>query len=177
MRIVADTIALRYRNRKVVFEKSMKLIAVRARAGMAAAMQADIDGIAAIARSAPRQTVGAFELVELRSRRSGLEQSLDALRARPSVAAASHVFMIKGSPLLMVPDGHVRLQFDAGLSGHEQRAVFTRYRLQTIEQRGNGNFLVRITSGSKNPLVTAAALQTEAGVTLAEPEFAGEAQP
>ena len=174
-RIVTDSIALRYRNRNVVFEKSTKLIAVRARAGMAAAMQADVDSIAATNGSAPHQTVGAFEVVELRSLPGGIEQNLDWLRARPSVAAASHVFMIKGNNALMVPDGHVRLLFDGGFSGHEQQAVLSRYRLQTIEQRGNGHYLVRITSGSKNPLLTAAALQAETGVSLAEPEFAGMA--
>ena len=72
--IVTDTIALRYRNRNVVFEKSTKLIAVRARAGMAAAMQADVDSIAATNGSAPRQTVGAFEVVELRSLSVDIEQ-------------------------------------------------------------------------------------------------------
>lgn len=174
---VADTIVLRYRNRNVVFEKSEVLVAVRARAGMASTMQADIESIAAPNGLASRRTVGAFEIVELRPSPGGIEQNLDWLRARPSVAAASHVFMVEKSRDLMVPDGHVQLQFYADLSCHEQQAILIRYRLQTIEQRGNGNFLVRITSGSKNPLVTAAALQTEAGVALAEPEFAGEAQP
>ena len=172
---MADTIALRYRNRSVVFEKSATLIAVRARAGMATAMQADVDSIAATNGPAPRRTVGAFEVVELRSTPGGIEQNLDWLRARPSVAAASHVFMIKGSGAQMVPDGHVQLLFEGSLSGHEQQAVLSRYRLQTIEQRGDGHYLVRITSGSKNPLLTAAALQAETGVSLAEPEFAGAA--
>ncbi len=174
---MADSVALRYRNQNVVFEKSTKFIAVRARAGMAAAMQADIDTIAVTGGAASRPVIGAFEVVEFRSPPSDLERDLDWLRARPSVAAASHVFMIKGKRSLMVPDGHVVLLFDGSVSGHEQQAVLARYRLQTIEQRGNGNYLIRITSGSKNPLATAAALQAEAGVTLAEPEFAGAARP
>lgn len=170
---MADIVALRYRNQDVVFEKSATLVAVRARAGMAAAMQADVDNIAVTNGSASRQVIGGFEVVELRSLPDDLEQNLDWLRARPSVAAASHVFMIKGSRTLMIPDGHVVLLFDGSLSGHEQQVLLTRYRLQAIEQRGNGEYLVRITSGSKNPLLTAAALQAEAGVALAEPEFAG----
>ncbi|MDH3663717.1 MAG: hypothetical protein OEU92_27510 [Alphaproteobacteria bacterium] len=168
---MADAVALSYRNRKVVFEKCAELVAVRARAGMAAAMQADVDSIASASRSARRLTIGAFEVVELRPSTAGLEQDLDRLRARPSVAAASHVFTVKGQTALMVPDGHVHLQFDRSVSAHQQRAVLTRFRLQVIEERGGGDFLVRITQGSKNPLVTAADLQAEPGVILAEPEF------
>ncbi|MEM9625631.1 MAG: hypothetical protein AAGA21_05305 [Pseudomonadota bacterium] len=171
---MADIVALRYRNHDVVFEKSATLIAVRARAGMAAALEADVDSIAVTNGSASRQTIGAFEVVELRTLPDDLERNLDWLRARPSVAAASHVFTIRGKPhSLMIPDGHLVLLFDDGFPGHRQQALLTRYRLQTIEQRGNGEYLVRITSGSKNPLVTAADLQAEAGVALAEPEFAG----
>ncbi|MEZ5931492.1 MAG: hypothetical protein R3F54_06000 [Alphaproteobacteria bacterium] len=169
------TIALRYQNRDVTFEKSDNLIAVRARAGMAAALKADIDGIAVTGGSGRPVTIGAFEVVELRPSAAGLEQDLDWLRARPSVAAASHVFMLRGKTAPMVPNGHIELLFDPSVTGHEQRAMLARYRLQAIEQRGHGSYLVRITSGSKNPLATAAALQAEKGVTLADPEFAGSA--
>ena len=168
---MADSLALRYQKRDVIFEKSRKLVAVRARAGMAAAMHADIDRIAKSPGPAHRRTIGAFEVVELRSSAAGIDHDLDWLRSRPSVAAASHVFMIRGRTKLMVPSGHVELQFADGLAGHEQQAVLTRYRLQAIEQRGKGNYLVSITSGSKNPIVTAAALQAEPGILLAEPEF------
>ncbi len=168
---MADSIRLRYQNRDVVFEKSVKLVAVRARAGMEAAMHADVDRIAVTIGSGHRQTVGAFEVIELRPSAAGFDQDLDWLRARPSVAAASHVFMIRGQTALMVPSGHVELQFDTSLAGHEQQAILTRYRLQAVEQRGKGSYLVSITSGSKNPLVTAAALQTEPGISIAEPEF------
>lgn len=168
---MAGSITLRYQNRDVIFEKSTRLIAARARAGMAAAMQKDINRIALTSGSGDRQTVGAFEVVELRPSPMGLDQDLDWLRARPSVAAASHVFFIKSQTAVMVPSGHVELQFDDGLAGHEQQAILHRYRLQAIEQRGKGGYLVSITSGSKNPLVTAAALQAEPGIFLAEPEF------
>ncbi|MGI9419194.1 MAG: hypothetical protein ACR2RA_15295 [Geminicoccaceae bacterium] len=168
---MADTVALRYQNRDVVFEKSRALIAVRARAGMATAMHADIDSVAEAGVSAPRRTIGAFDVVTLRPSMTGLEQTLDWLRARPSVAAASHVFTIRGEAALKVPDGHLHLRFAPTVPGHEQQAVLTRYRLQAIEERGNGDYLVRITSGSKNPLATSAALQAEPGIALAEPEF------
>lgn len=168
---MADTFALRYQHQDVVFEKSGHLIAVRARAGMLDAMQADINRIAVAESPAQRQTIGAFEVVELRSSESGLEQDLDWLRSRPSVAAASHVFTIQGKAGLMVPDGHVRLLFDGSLNGHEEERFLTRYRLQATERRGHGEYLARITSGSKNPLATAVALQAEPGITLAEPEF------
>ena len=166
-----DTVALRYRDRDVVFEKSATLIAARARAGMVAAMEADIDTMAINDASTRRQAVGAFEVVELRLSASGVEQDLDWLRARPSVAAETHVFRIQGETALIVPNGYLHLRFERHVAGHVQQATLNRYRLQMIEQRGDGDYLLRITSGSKNPLVTAAALQAEAGVALAEPEF------
>lgn len=168
---MADIVSLRIRNRQVVFEKSPTLIAVRARAGMAQAMQVDVDRLALLDGARESGTVGAFDVVELRPSEAGLEQDLDWLRARPAVAAATHVFRIEGETALIVPNGHLHLLFEAGVPGHTQRAVLTRYRLQAVEQRGDGDYLVRITSGSKNPLATAAALQTEPGVSLAEPEF------
>ncbi|MEM7045459.1 MAG: hypothetical protein AAF543_21835 [Pseudomonadota bacterium] len=168
---MADFIELRYLNQDVIFEKSGKLIALRARAGMAVAMQADVDTIIAPGRSLGDQVIGAFEVIELRPSSAGLEQDLDWLRGRPSVAAASHVFTIRGETALLVPDGHVCLHLSKAVSVQEQQALLTRYRLQVIEQRGAGEFLVRITSGSKNPLATAADLQAEPGVALAEPEF------
>lgn len=170
---MADIVLLRYRSRDIVFEKSSKLVAVRARAGMAAVMQADVDSVAVANGAKPIQAVGAFDVIELRPSASGLEQDLDWLRARPSVALATHVFRIQGQAGLMVPDGHVHLRFDDSVSDHRQQAMLTHYRLQAIEKRGDGDYLVRITSGSKNPLTTAAALQAEQGVSLAEPEFAG----
>jgi len=168
---MADTVALRYQNRDVVFEKSERLVAVRARAGMAETLAADLDRIGNANDLTADRSIGAFDVVELRVSAAGFEQDLDWLRARPSVAAASHVFVIQGHDALMVPEGHVLLRFDGSLSRHAEQAVFTRYRLQVIEQRGGGAYLVRITSGSKNPLATAAALQAEPGITLAEPEF------
>ncbi|MGI9508645.1 MAG: hypothetical protein ACR2QJ_04765, partial [Geminicoccaceae bacterium] len=87
------------------------------------------------------------------------------------IAAATHVFRVQGENALIVPNGYVHLLFERHVAGHEQQAMLTRYRLQIIEQGGDGTYLVRITSGSKNPLATAAALQAEPGVSLAEPEF------
>lgn len=169
---MADNIALRYRNRDIVFEKSRSLIAVRARAGMAAAMHADVNTIARAKGPTPHQTIGAFEVFDLQATAGGLERDLDWLRSRPSVAAASHVYTIRGAAgALIVPSGHIELRFAAHVSGHEQQALIGRYRLQEIEKRGQGRYLVSVTGGSKNPLGTAAALQGEPGVLLAEPEF------
>jgi hypothetical protein len=65
--------------------------------------------------------------------------------------------------------------FESGVKGHEQQAMLSQYRLQAVETRGAGDFLVSITSGSKNPIATAAALQQEPGVAVAEPEIAAPA--
>lgn len=170
--MAADTVALQYQDKDVEFEKSTSLLALRARAGMADAMQEDIDLVSSGASGAGQRNIGTFDIIELISPAGGIEQVLDWLRARPSVAVATHVFHIKNDPALFVPNGNIHLVFEENVTGHRQQAILTRYRLQAIEARGGGDFLVTITTGSKNPIATAAALQKEAIITLAEPEFA-----
>jgi len=167
---VADIVLLRYGNREAVFEKSARLIAIRARAGMETAMFADIIAIKAMLPS-QRRAADDFEIVDMKTTDRDLEQDLDWLRARPSVAAASHVFQIEGEKGLVIPNGHLRLLFKPDIDGHRHQVVLAQYRLQRVEIRGKGEYLVRITTGSKNPIMTAAALQAEADIALAEPEL------
>ena len=108
---MADAVNLRYKNRDVVFEKNDRLVAVRPRAGMAKALAADLDAITIDKQSPRYEELSKFNVVELRPSTAGIDPALDWLRARPSVAAASHVFMIQGCDALMVPEGHIRLLF------------------------------------------------------------------
>ncbi len=167
---MAGTVSLRYRGQMISFEKSLRYLAVRARAGMEAAMQADLAAISARWVKG-RPSAGDFEIVDAGPSGGDLERDLDWLRARPAVAAASHVFQADGISALLVPNGNVHLIFDAKVAGHRHEATLTRYRLQAVEERGNGDYLVRITQGSTNPIATAAALQTEPEVVFAEPEL------
>jgi hypothetical protein len=167
---VTDSVLLHYGNRDVTIEKSARFIAIRARAGMETAMLADIAAVTARWRK-KRLTADDFRIIETRSAALDLEQDLDWFRARPSVAAASHVFQIKGEAGLLVPNGHIHLIFDEQVDGHRHQIIFTHYRLQRVEERGRGDYLVRITKGSNNPIITAAALQKETEILHAEPEL------
>ncbi len=171
-RQVAVAITLRYQGTEIDFEKSDRFVAIRARAGMADAMHDDIEVIAPGNGGVQIRKVGAFEVIDLTSSKNDIEQDLDWLRSRPAVAAASHVFHDQSTKRVYVPTGNIHLVFAGGTPAHQHQALLSQYRLQAIETRGSGDFLVSITTGSKNPIATASALQSETGVDLAEPEFA-----
>lgn len=168
---MADAITLQLQGKDIEFTKSERLGAVRARAGMDTAMRDDIERIAPGFKEAERRMIGAFDIIDLEGSENGIEQDLDWLRSRPAVAVATHVFQILSTGTLYVPNGNIHLILNSRLTGHAQQAILNRYRLQTIENRGSGDFLVSITAGSKNPITTAADLQLQTMVEQAEPEF------
>ncbi len=168
---MANAITLQFQGRRVDFVKNEKLAAVRARAGMETAMRDEIDVIIPGERPTQARMIGAFEIIDLAGSGNDIEQDLDWLRSRPAIAVATHVFQIDSMESLYVPTGNIHLILKSQLAGHRQQALLNQYRLQTIETRGSGDFLVSITAGSKNPITTAAALQQEPMVDLAEPEF------
>lgn len=168
---MANAITLRFQGNEVDFFKNDELAAVRARAGMEAAMRDEIELIAPGHRQTKVHMIGAFEIINLASSVNDIEQDLDWLRSRPAVAVATHVFQIETTESPYVPTSNIHLIFKSHLTGHEQQAILNQYRLQATETRGSGDFLVSITAGSRNPIATAAALQKEPNVDLAEPEF------
>ncbi len=169
---MAGAIKSQYLGKCIDLEKSDLLVAVRARAGMSKDMHDDLEKIAPENLRKGSRVVGAFEVVDLTPSKNNIEKDLDWLRSRPSVAAASHVFHSQSKNKIYVPTGNIHLVFVDQCSARQQQAVFSQFRLQVIEARGSKDFLVSITSGSKNPIVTASALQQESGVGFAEPEFA-----
>lgn len=168
---MAAAITLKYQGKNIDFEKSDQLVAVRARAGMVREMHDDLEAIAPGIHQSKTRLVGAFELVDLTQSENDIEQDLDWLRSRPAVAAASHVFQEASDDGVYVPTGNIHLTFTDQATAFQQQAIFQQFRLQTIEARGSGDFLVSITIGSRNPIATASALQKETFVDLAEPEF------
>ena len=169
---MTETVTLRFRGKDVDFTKSERLGAVRARAGMETAMRDDIERRAPGYKGLKIRMIGTFEIIELEGFENDVDQVLDWLRSRPAVAVATHVFHSNAADVLYVPTGNIHVVFKDYLSGHEQQALLNNYRLQAVETRGDGDFLVTITAGSKNPVATSAALQREAMIDLAEPDFA-----
>ncbi len=169
---MSGTITLQYLGRDIRLEKSDQLVAVRARAGMDGAMFEELEVIAPGSADNRHRQAGAFEVVDLTRSKNGIEQDLDWLRSRPSVAAASHVFLGVSGSGVYVPTGNIHMIFSDQASPTRQQATFNQFRLQVIEVRGERDFLMSITSGSKNPVATASALEREAGVDQADPEFA-----
>ena len=79
---MTDGLTLRYKSRNIIVEKCSDLIAVRARAGMAAAMQSHIQAIAPAAPAGQRPMIGSFEIVSL-PRLTARVEARPRLAARP----------------------------------------------------------------------------------------------
>ncbi len=138
---MASAITLQFQGKDVDFEKSDQWVAVRARAGMIDALHEDIELIAPGSNQSQPHMVGTFEIIDLARSRSGIEQDLDWLRARPAVASATHVFHIGPTKDVLIPTGDLLLTFAPHLRPHRQQVILSQYRLQVIETRGAGDVM------------------------------------
>ena len=124
---MAAAITLQYQGKSTHFEKSDQLVAVRARAGMVEEMHEDLESIAPGVLQMQARSVGSFEVVNLTRSENDIDQDLDWLRSRPSVAAASHVFQQHSNDNVYVPTGNIHLTFTDKVSAHQQQGIFHQF--------------------------------------------------
>ncbi|TNE56460.1 MAG: hypothetical protein EP344_12555 [Bacteroidetes bacterium] len=118
----------------------------------------------------PPTTIENFEVV---SSKRDIDKKLDTLREEPDVAVGTHVWHVEGEDdTPFIPTGSLYVEFEAGVSEQEQRALLEEYGLSIEEEAGPGAYRVRVTQLSPNPIKCAVALQAHAHVAVAEPEFA-----
>jgi subtilisin family serine protease len=171
--VATDKITLKYGGGKVDFAKSASLIAIRPRAGMAGRLRDELGAVSMRMPAAERGKLGGFKLVELATSAEETDRELDTLRRSPTVAAGSHVFHTGADNVPFVPTGELFVVFkEEGASEAERQALLDDHHLQLVEARGKGEFIVRVTSASENPVKAAASLQKSELVEVAEPEFA-----
>jgi len=119
--------------------------------------------------AADQEHIRDFEVVK--STR-GIDQKLDALRAKPEVSVGTHVWIVDGeedSPF--IPTGYLYIEFKPGTAQEKQQEVLDELHLNIRQVVGPETYRVTTTPDSPNPVKCAMLLQKMRIVLIAEPEF------
>ncbi|MBC7775159.1 MAG: S8 family serine peptidase [Phycisphaerae bacterium] len=141
--------------------KSKTQVAVRYTPGMKRAKKRK--------NAADQEHIRDFEVVK--STR-GIDQKLDALRAKPEVSVGTHIWIVDGeddSPF--IPTGYLYIEFKPGTIQEKQQAVLDELHLNIRQIVSPEAYRVSTTPDSPNPVKCAMLLQKNRIVKIAEPEF------
>lgn len=161
---------IRYGDSELELEKSDRYIAVRPTGGM------ERQFAAALASAQPtrqlQNTLGGFVILDVEQSPQSMEETLNALRARPSVAAGTHVYHTSADDVPFVPTGQLFVAFKAGTTPEQCQKLLADQQLQIVEAHSDRELVVQVTPESANPIKAAAALQDSPLVEIAEPDLA-----
>jgi len=119
--------------------------------------------------AADQEHIRDFEVVK--SSR-GIDQKLDALRAKPEVSVGTHIWIVDGeedSPF--IPTGYLYIEFKPGTAYEKQQAAMEELHLNIRQIVNPEAYRVSTTPDSPNPVKCAMLLQKNKIVQIAEPEF------
>jgi uncharacterized protein YraI len=119
--------------------------------------------------AADQEHIRDFEVVK--SAR-GIDQKLDALRAKPEVSVGTHIWIVDGeedSPF--IPTGYLYIEFKPGTAYEKQQAAMEELHLNVRQVVNPEAYRVSTTPDSPNPVKCAMLLQKMRIVKIAEPEF------
>ncbi|MFN0035737.1 MAG: S8 family serine peptidase [Saprospiraceae bacterium] len=120
------------------------------------------------ATAAPEQ-IRDYEVV---TAKRGIDQKLDALRAKPEVSVGTHIWFVDGdedSPF--IPTGYLYIEFKEGTAQEKQQEVLDEFKLSVSRVVGPEAYRVSTTPDSPNPVKCAMLLQKKRIVKIAEPDF------
>ncbi|MFK7972792.1 MAG: S8 family serine peptidase [Bacteroidia bacterium] len=161
---------LRYGNGRLTLNKSSRYVGVKMRKGTSLPTTRSLDGPKIAGK------LGGFELVEAVATRSidgpSTDSMLDNLRQNEHVIQGTNVYETEGSTEPVVPTGELYVVFRPWASAAEQQTCLDELHLTTVETRGPGAFVVRLSADSPNPISCAIKLQEHALVAIAEPDLA-----
>jgi subtilisin family serine protease len=171
-----DPVTLTLGGRTVTLQRSTRLIGVRPKPGREAGASRAVAAITGAAADPPAlgADLGGFRLVEVGALPPAkLDAQLDMLRAEPDLQVGTHVFHLgAGNTVPFVPTGEILVSFRPGTPVQERQSILDRHGLRVLEGRGENDVLAHTTPRSSNPVTTAARLQAEPSVSLAEPDLA-----
>ncbi len=170
-------IKLKQGGREVTFTKVGDYFGVRLKGGTRAdvrALETEGDRTASGVRHLGSTGPAGFELFALTAPER-IEGATDELRARSGAEAVTHVYSTSSqSGAIVIPTGQLTIKFKADVSQKRQLELLQQYGLEILGDLAYmpGAMQVRVSGASpKNPLKTAAALQSASEVELAEPEL------
>jgi subtilisin family serine protease len=174
--MTTEPVTLVIGGRRITLSRSERYVGLRSQPNGEAAMAQALAGMACPLASPASlgEELGGFRLVELgQACADKVDRKLDLLRAEDSVRAGTHVFHLGyGNHVPVVPTGELYLAFHEEASAEKRQAVLDRHALRVVEGRGPDAVVVRTTLASANPVTTAARLQKEPAVAIAEPDLA-----
>lgn len=119
--------------------------------------------------AAETEQIRDFEVVKTTR---GIDQKLDALRAKPEVSVGTHVWVVDGeedSPF--IPTGYLYIEFKPGTAYEKQQDALEEFHLNVRQIVSPEAYRVSTTPDSPNPVKCAMLLQKKRIVLVAEPEF------
>ncbi len=160
-------LTLNYGGKTITFQKSPTTYAIKKK-------KQDVTSATRGLEATEGKVMGDFTLIEVpasRSTSNDLESSLDEARKDSNVSVGTHVFYFGESNVPLIPDGTLYVVFSANAEKTTILSLFRKYHLNIIEKISDNEYWVQITQKSTNPLKTAALLQNEPTIQIAEPDF------
>jgi len=119
--------------------------------------------------AADQEHIRDFEVV---TSTRGIDQKLDALRAKPEVSVGTHIWIVDGEEdAPFIPTGYLYIEFKPGTAQEKQQAALDELHLNIRQVVGPETYRVTTTPDSPNPVKCAMLLQKNKIVQIAEPEF------
>jgi subtilisin family serine protease len=165
-----DRITLQYGGRPLTLTKSDHLVGVKAEPGTDLAHLSALGPAAVPASTGP--ALGGFRLLNVAAAALPMEEALDTLRAKATVAAGTHVFHTSDDGVPFIPTGQLYVSWDPEAPKADVQALFDELALEVVEARGEHAAVAQVTPASPNPIKVAAALQESQWVEAAEPDLA-----
>lgn len=118
------------------------------------------------------KTLGGFILAKAEhTPREEVDNQLDALRQNDAVDLGTHVFSSSDDQVPFIPSSDLYVECAEDANPEECNQLFEEHKLAFVEARGDRQFILRLTPGSKNPIKVAVALQQSPLIAIAEPEL------
>jgi len=171
-----NEIKLKRGGRDVTFKKLPTHFAVRLKQGKAsnegllAASCGPTKAAVKHIESVPSEKMEVFSVVK-----TGLEQTVDGLRAAPGSDVVTHMYAVDDTPGgAVIPTGRMMIQFKPDVPKDQREEILAKFGLEVLTELDYvpHGYTVRVTEASKeNPLKMAAKLTRNKAVQAAEPDL------
>ena len=170
---MGDQVTLKFGGDTLTLTKSDKYIGIKPQPGIEPNKLAEL--VPELA-AAPTSRLGGFHVINVADAPKPAGETLDALRADPSVNVGTHVFHTSDDEVPFVPTGQIYIEYEPDAPIEECQKILEEYGLQIIKARGPRQLIAQVTPQADNPIKTAAALQNSPLIKVAEPDLATPGQ-
>jgi subtilisin family serine protease len=174
---MARILGLKIGSWEVQLERSETEIAVRPAAGQRRAFETQLRDLSERRTTSRRGTVGGFDIVKIKATGRIVERERGALASRAVVGDVTPVYYTSADRVPFVPAGSIYLMFEPGTPDARRQDIITKHGLVLARRERDGAFTAQIGRKQDDAVEVAAAIQTEAGVLVAEPDLISPKEP